>query len=258
MTFIVNAFWLLPVVLFTLTESNTVLMAKGNNISTEITFLRNNKFGNIFDLLQMRGYWFDFTDFSNKGNQVYLLDSWKLHFGKLWGFLTSIIFALLFLLGLFFSLFTKKKSKLSLFRKVILVLTLFTIFILLGENPPFAFIFTFIKNNIPLFSQVFRSSFTKWIVPFSLFYSFFISWGLFKLLELIKIKLKILLISFLFLLSLFIYSFPSFQGNFFYKNIRVNMPEAYLELFDYFDEEVDSSSRIANFPQHSFLWLAVE
>ena len=251
-TFIVNAFWLLPVVLFTLTESNTVLMAKGNNISTEITFLRNNKFGNLFDLLQMRGYWFDFTDFSNKGNQVYILDSWKSHFGKLWGFLTTIIFALLFLLGLFSSLFTKKKSKVFLFRKIILILALFTIFILLGENPPFAFIFTFIKNNIPLFSQVFRSSFTKWIVPFSLFYSFFISWGLFKLLELMRIKLKSLSISFLFLLSLFLYSFPSFQGHYFYKNMRVNMPEAYLELFDYFDKEVDPSSRIANFPQHSF------
>lgn len=248
-----NSFWLLPVSLFTLKNSDMTINAKGNLMTTESVFLRNNKFGNFQDLIQLRGYWFDFTDFDQWGNTVFLLEPWKTHFqNPLVSFISFIYFALI-LLGVS-SVFILKKlpSELKKLRWLFLILFLFCCFILLGSNPPFGFLYDFLRENIPLFSQVFRSSFTKWIVPYSLFYSLLLTFGLNFVFLKLRNKLFQLLFSLLFFISLIFYSWPAFQGHFFYERLRVQIPEAYFELFTYFKNEVSASSRIANLPQHSF------
>lgn len=251
--FLTNAFWLLPLSLFTLKNVDTTIKAKGNLMTTEPVFLRNNKFGNFRDLIQLKGYWFDFTDFDQWGNAVFLLENWKTHFqNPLINSLSFIYFTLL-LLGII-SIFVLKKlpSEMKRAHHSILALFLLSCFILLGSNPPLGFIYDFLRENLPLFGQVFRSSFTKWIVPYSLFYSLLLTFGLAFLFSIFKKKIWQRLVAGVFFLSLIFYSLPSFTGNFFYSRLRVVIPDAYFQLFDYFKNEAPQNSRIANLPQHSF------
>jgi len=251
--FFTNAFWLLPVSMFTLKNSDMTINAKGNLMTTESVFLRNNKFGNIYDLMQLKGYWFDFTDFDQWGNTVFLLEPWKNHFqNPLVNFTSFIYFALLSLGIVYLFILKKTSNKLLKFRYLLLTLFLICSFILLGSNPPFGFLYDFLRENIPLFGQIFRSAFTKWIVPYSLFYSLLLTFGLVFIFSKFKNKFFKLLFSLFFLVSLIFYSLPSFQGHFFYERLRIKIPEAYFELFTYFKNEVPVSSRIANLPQHSF------
>ncbi len=251
--FLTNAFWLLPVVYFTIFASATTLAAKINLMSTEVTFLKNNQFGSFTNLATLKGFWLDHTDFNQWGNSVYLMDVWKSHLNQGWlAVLTWLYFALL-VLGIG-SLFLAKKSQSHLRHShlSILVVFLFTAFILAGSNPPLAFVYDFLRQVVPLFGQIFRSAFTKWIVPYSLFYSLLLTFGLAFLFSFFKKKIWQFLIAGAFFLSLIFYSLPSFTGNFFYSRLRVSVPDAYFQVFDYFKNEAPESSRIANLPQHTF------
>jgi hypothetical protein len=251
--FLTNAFWLLPVVYFTLVASSTTLAAKTNLMSTEVTFLKNNQYGSFNNLVTLKGFWLDYTDFDRWGNSVYLMDMWKTHFNLLGIKILSWIYFVLVLLALV-SMIVAKKSR-SYLRQAHLAIVLvffFSIFILAGSNPPLAFLYDFLRQQVPLFGQIFRSAFTKWVVPYSLFYALLIIFALAFLFSLIKKKIFQYLLSIVFFLSLIVYSWPSFTGNFFYSRLRVNIPDAYFQLFAYFKDEAPKNSRIANFPQHSF------
>ncbi|NMA29699.1 MAG: hypothetical protein GX943_01390 [Candidatus Pacebacteria bacterium] len=251
--FLTNAFWLLPVAYFTIFASATTLSAKINLMSTEVTFLKNNQYGSFANLVTLKGFWLDYTDFNQWGNNVYLMDAWKTHLNKPWVVVLTWFYFVLLVIGIV-SLFMAKKSQSQLRHShlAILLVFLFTAFILAGSNPPLAFLFDFLRQVVPLFGQIFRSAFTKWIVPYSLFYSLLLTFGLAFIFSLFKKKLWQFLLAAVFFLSLIFYSLPSFTGNFFYSRLRVNIPDAYFQLFDYFKHEAPQSSRITNLPQHSF------
>ena len=251
--FLTNAFWLLPVAYFTLFASETTLSAKTNLMSTEVTFLKNNQYGSFSNLATLKGFWLDYLDFDRWGNSVYLMDVWKTHFYQSWVKALSWIYFALVVLGIVAIIFAKKgKAYLRHSQLAIVLVFLFTGFILAGSNPPFAFIYDFLRNSVPLFGQIFRSAFTKWVVPYSLFYSLLVSFGLAVLFSKLKNRIIQLFLALLFFISLIFYSWPSFTGNFFYPRLRVNIPSAYFQLFDYFKNEAPPSSRIANLPQHSY------
>lgn len=249
--FLSNAFWLLPVVYFTVLGSDTTVTAKSNLMSTGVTFLQNNRFGNFFDVATMKGYWFAYTDFDRWGNMVYLLDAWKSHFYQPLVVVLSWLYFLLLLVG-FGALLIHRQKRLGAIRLSIIFTLALIVFILLGSNPPFGFIYDFLRESVPLFGQIFRSSFTKWVVPFSLFYSLLLTFGLAFIFALVKRRWLQWLLGLVFFVSLIFYSWPAFQGHFFYERLRVEMPQAYFAAFDYFRHEAPVSSRIANLPQHSF------
>ena len=258
--FFTNAFWLLPNIYFTLTNSSVAFLAKNNQMVTEEIVLRNAKFGQWSDILRLRGYWFDYQDFDQFGNLTYLLDEWKTHLNFLPARIASYLPGFLVLLAILLLTFKKKLNKrIKKVKPFILLLFFLIIFILLGDNPPMGFIYRISLDYLPFFKQIFRSSFTKWVVPavfiFSILISVFFSF-LFIFLKKAKIKFRQQFLSifsaFIFFASLLLVSLPSFQGNFFYSRLRVKIPDPYFQLFDYFKNEAPESSRIANFPQHTF------
>ena len=253
LTILINAFWLLPNLYFVLTNHQVVVDAKNNQMATEQITLRNDKFGIPTSILRLQGYWFDYTDFNQSGSTVYLLDSWKTHLDQPVINVLSYLPAL-FVLGALFLLFIYQPKK-NLFREekwLVLMLFLTIYFVLNGSNPPTAWLYELLKQHLPLFGQIFRSGFTKWVVPAAFTYSFALT--LFFALLFIylqKFLWQHMVLVFGFLLSLILVMYPAFQGHFVYSRLRVQIPEAYFELFDYF-KTVPESSRIANLPQHSF------
>ncbi|PIP52843.1 hypothetical protein COX08_04230 [Candidatus Beckwithbacteria bacterium CG23_combo_of_CG06-09_8_20_14_all_34_8] len=245
---IVNLFWLLPVVYFTITNSQITVNSKINQIATQETNLRNQAFGTLGNIATLRGYWFDYTDFNKYGDLIYLLDYWQHYLNQIPLIGIQILFILFFLLGLILLVRSN-----NYWKEAIIVFLMINTFMLLGNQSVFGFITDLMQKNVPLFSQIFRSPFTKWIIPLSLIYSIFLGWGInwvYKKVSSFSSKLgKIIPTSFIILII--IYAWPTFNGHFFYQALKQNIPTDYFELFKFFDK-VDSSTRIATLPQHYY------
>lgn len=247
MILLVNSFWLLNVVHFTINGSELLADSKGKAMSNDVLSLKNQAFGDSTHLIKLQGFWLGETDFDQFGNAVYLFDAWKTHFSNPWTNYLAFGFFALVLLGVW-QLFRRKNS----YRYFIFSAFLLSVWMMALGSFPFSFLTNVLQKIIPFFSEMFRINFTKWIVPYSLFYSLLLTFGLGFIFSLLKKKFFKIVFSLIFFIVLIFYSLPSFQGNFFYKRLRVQIPEAYFELFTYFKNEAPVSSRIANLPQHSF------
>lgn len=242
----INSFWLLNVLHFTFGSSELLADSKGKAMSNEVLILKNQAFADYPHLAKMQGFWLGETDFDQFGNTVYLFDAWKTHFSNSWINYLAFSFFALVLLG-FWQLFRRKNS----YRYFILSAFSLSVWMMALEVFPFSFLTHLVQRLLPLFNEMFRINFTKWIVPFSLFYSLLLVFGLAFIFSLLKKKLIQFSFGLIFFSSLIFYSLPSFQGHFFYERLRVQIPETYFELFTYF-KTIPQSSRIANLPQHSF------
>ena len=243
--FIVNAFWLLPNIYFIVRKIEVNTQAKINRMSTEDMFLRNKKFGDLENVLLLRGFWFDNTEINTSGGLEYQLQDWLDYLKDPRLQTVGFIFPLLAIIGCYYA-YSEKKGK----SRLLLPLVVFSFSILANDAPFFSYL-AGIFNKIPLFSQVFRFPFTKLsilhITGLAVFYGIGSLWLSEKVLPFRKINLLMILLIFL---PVF-YCLPVFSGRLFYYKVRAEIPREYFDLFNYF-KKVPSTDRIANFPQYTF------
>lgn len=242
--FIINAFWILPFLYFTFTNSQIAFEAKINQMSTETVFLQNKEFGNINDVMLLKGFWFNNVDPDTYGNFSYMLAPWKYYLEKIHVLVIGYILFAIILFGLVKS-FKRRLPTLTAF----IILFLFSFTMLATTTFPFSFIDN-IFRQIPLLNQAFRFPFTKFSIVASLSFAVFFAIGAGELIFKFK-KLNSYLLSSFFILLLILFTLPIFKGDLFYYKERVSVPNEYFELFDYFKNK-DQNSRIANFPQYTF------
>ncbi len=266
-TLIANLFWLIPVGYFTFFHSSTNIEAKQNQLATSEVILMNQNYGDWSDILSLRGYWFDYLDKNEDGNLVYLLTPWINYLDEslLWIIRGIVISGLLG--SIVFSVSCRKKY----FSWSLLLLWVLIFLLLTAGKEPLGFIYQFFEKHIPLFSQIFRTTFTKWSMAFVLV----ISIGLAVIFDLIYQKIfnwlkpvLVTLVAFLIVVPVF----PFFQGQLIYQRMKVNLPAEYLQLFSFFDQQ-PKQSRIALLPAESvfgwdfyawgyrgsgFLWYGIE
>lgn len=224
--FIANVYWLIPYQHFVFTgKSNEVSESRTYNINTQDSILRNNFSTNIWKTLQLQGLWFETTDKIN-GTNTLIMESWVDYYQNQFIKYISFIPVILVFAGVIFTIFTIKNDN----RRSILFLFILSLISLGSTNPPFGFFVTLIQENIPILKDIFRFSFTKFIVVYSLTYSLLILICLDKVSSFIKNqKYQInLFISFLFVTL--ILSVPVFTGNFFYQKLGVYFPKEYEEV----------------------------
>jgi hypothetical protein len=235
-------FWLLPVIFFVATNGGVGSASKINLISTPETYYRNLDFGNFKDLALLKGFWFNFLDLGINNKFDYLLSIWRTHTGTPIINIFGYTFFGLALTGLYYSF--KKKFPWT----IGLTGVLFTsIFFLIGGG-------LLINNTIPLIGEIFRSPFTKFSTPLTFAYACFFAVGTVFLLDLFSFlhsRLTYYLTLFTVTVALLIFMSPAFSGNLISTNMRLNLPEDYLELFSYLKTQ-DPAKRIANFPQYTF------
>ncbi len=244
LVFFANAFWLLPFLYFTVTNAHVNVEAKINQMATDTIFLQNKEFGNIQDVMLLKGFWFNNVDPNRDGNFTFMMQPWRAHLED--PFITAIgyLFFAIIVIGIIQALKTRKPVLLGFS-----ALFLFSFTMLATNTPPFSWI-DMVFRKIPLFDQAFRFPFTKFSILASLTYSIFFAIGIQKITSLLKGKL--LLISYLLsLISLIVFTLPAFQGHLFYEKERLTIPKEYFDLFDFFRKQ-DPNTRIANFPQHEF------
>lgn len=239
--FVINSFWILPQLYFLKTSRTVVLESKINQLSTENILYSNLDKGNIKDFLTLRNIYYDLFD----SNEQPLFQIWKDYHQNT---LTKLAIYSLILLP-FIGLFLRTKYRLSFIFVYLLVAIA-----LLGNTFPLNIINQEIRNNT-LINQIFRSPFTKFVIPYSLVASYFFACGAFIIFTAISFIIKsnksIYLLTFS-LSSLIIFSsLPAFEGNFISPRMKVQLPSEYFSLMDYF-KNIDKSKRIALLPEYTF------
>ncbi len=240
--FVINAFWLLPFFYFTFTNASVNLNAKINQMATDTIFLQNKEFGNLSDVILIKGFWFNNTDPNLSGNFTYMFLPWRQYLSN--PLIQALGFAIfgIILLGAYDSIRKPSKIKASF-----LALFIFSFTMLATATFPFSWL-DILFRKIPLFEQAFRFPFTKFSILTSLSYAVLFSFGIQKLSEIIKQKKIIYLAA---AIAIFMLIMPAFRGNLLYEKEAIKIPNEYFQMFSFFKNQ-DKNTRIANLPQPNF------
>jgi len=248
-TLTVNSFWLLPNVYYGITRGKEVPLSKIHHLFSEEAFLVNKKYGNIKDISILRSFLFDWGVFDGENSYVNLLGPWNSSIKKPLVVSIGYLMFLFVLTGLVISI-----KERSIYSVPWAVLGFISVFFIMGTNPPFGFIFKLMQNHIPLFKELFRFAFTKFSITLMLVYSVFLSYfiafvtsklnkRLFGILSFIPVLLATS--------GIIYFSRPAFRGYLINPAMRVDIPDRYFEMFDYFNEQTEYG-RVVDLPIHTF------
>lgn len=245
---VTNAYWLLPVGYFTLTQPDVYLNSYNNQLSTQNFNYESTDYGNLLDTMLFRSFFLDALDSksSEESGVFFIMDSWRNLSRAPRYMIIGIIFFIVTLAGLFYSS-VKKNRQLS---NSFLLLPFFIFcFIALAPNVPVIEQINDLLKKIPIINQAFRASFTKFSVAFLLSYVIFFSAGIAWLLTFVQKLFKFSKYLFLgiVIFILLIYLYPIYKGNLFYNRLRLNVPNSYQEMFAYFKTQ-NKDDRILNLP----------
>ena len=247
--FLLNSFWLLPFFYYLKNDVQNTTQAYGNLMANQETFDRNQNRGTIYDFLLLRNYYFDLPKDQNT-----LMSPWFSYFSNQYNLICGYFVSLFIIIGLFYTILRfKQKSSIKLSLILIFIISAIA---LLSATPFFSEINYFVRQ-IPLINQIFRSPWTKFLVPTIFVFSVFLAFGLEAIFNFFK-KIKYhpiiskSLISFIFIFALFKFIFPVFQGQFLSPQIKQKIPKEYFELFTFFNQ-ISPTAKIMNLPQ-GFFW----
>lgn len=221
--FAANAFWLLPVIWFSLTSGQIPVNSQINRIASSETVYMNQAREDFLSIANLKGYWFDYYDFSKNGQFDYLFADWISHTNNIWVERTGVFLFATAILGL---ILMRKFAWLIVFGVAYLMLTGF-------------------KFPLPLLAEAFRNSFTKWSVALS----FVISLGLGAFVSKFR---KFSVIPAILIIGACVFSVsPVFNGKLISERMKVDIPNEYFALFKWFETE-PQDGRIAFFPFFNF------
>ncbi len=246
-TFSMSAFWSLPYLYSGVTNSRAAVDSKINQMSTEDVYLKNKARGDFLDVALLRGFWLDYTDSQPRGNNDYIMPVWREHTQKPPFVAIGLILFFLSIIGAAIALRDRNKKFYPF------IFMFFFSFLMLGNDIPILkLVFNFFYDHIPLFSQIFRFIFTKFSILYVFSFSILLTLALSVVLERARrFKYSLVILPLGIVLALFYYSLPAFEGQFIYKNLRVNIPTEYFQAVDYFKKQ-NKNERIAILPQTSY------
>lgn len=250
---VANTFWILPFIYYFTSNLQVRFSSISNRLSSDNATLLNTGYSNLTDVSILRGFWFSNIDYIDKaGKYGYMLSDWIDWIGVKNMSSLGYVFGIVIILG-FISLFFLKIPKCVKF--FISYLFLITLFFFFGSNGISSDLYGFIIISKPLFKEIFRFSFTKWIVPASLSFAFLFSFGtlfISKLFSNLAFSPKVFFVSrFIIPTLLLVYMAPVFFGHLIYPSVRQDIPGDYINLQKYLENE-PKSSRIAILPASTF------
>lgn len=248
--FSVNAFWLLPYLYSATTNSEIIINSKINQMSNEDIYLKNKFRGNLSDVIFLKGFMVDVTESIGSGELDYIMKAWRTHADS---FVFKLFASFLFFIAIFgiINILVKRKWLFYPFLASFFV----SFFFLANDVPLISPLNTFLRNQFPIFKEVFRFPFTKFAILFVFSYALFLTYGVARIIGLLKkfhswlVLSRAILITLIFLILFSAY--PIFKGNFFFGSIRLKIPLDYFQTINFFKQE-KKNTRIAILPQPSY------
>lgn len=249
-TLVANAYWLLPSIYYVVSGAGAIPQsAHINRLFSEEAFLQNRMYGNFRDFALFKNFLFNWIVYYPQfDSQVPLLHAWQNHLPD--SLITEVGYGLFFI-GLFGAVaLVRKRNK---YLNALIPVFLGSVFMLLNDNPPFGWLFRWLRTLNPILEEATRFPFTKFSLIFLLTITSFFAFGvqlIFQNLEKFKNKL-FLQFSFalLIIVGLLSFSLPYFQGELIGSKVKNNIPDAYFQMFDWFESQ--SQGRILNLPMHT-------
>ncbi len=243
---LVNAFWMLPYIAGLPHNAPVIANAKINQMSNDDIFARNQEFGDLKDVLLLRGFSLNYQDLGKNDTFSFMMAPWRSYINNPLILIVSGVIALICLFGLA-ATFRSKNRQFIGFAVVFLAC-----FILLGNDIPVVRNVTFwFQQIIPFFRDAFRFPFTKFSLLFALSYSVLFVIGITSLIRLVKSNRAKLILITVCIAAVLLLSFPAFQGNFLYPNLRIAIPSDYFSLMNYMQHQ-NPNARIALLPQPDY------
>lgn len=245
---IINSYVIFPNLFAINSQGEEVRNSRINRFFSQEAFVKNQEFGNIKDTVIVKSFLFDWQLYDyEKGRSVDVVYEWKENLKNplilTFGYLIFIISTL----GIITSFIFKKN------KRIIPILPMMTIcfIVLLNGTFPITFIFDNLSRISPTLQESLRFPFTKFSIFYMLGISVFFGVGVQRIFEKLK-KDKIIAILSIVLITGFIsYFAPAFKGYLVNPAMRINIPQEYFNMFDFFNKQ-DGNERVAILPIHSF------
>jgi len=248
LTCAINSYWLIPFVYSTSNNVKVFKEAKINKISTEEHYFKSLKASNLDNAIFLKGLWFNQSDWQIEKNKIVpIMGEWVNYSSTKLVRLVGYTIFLTTLIGTIY-IFIKRKIL------VIPAATLFFIFFAFYSNQTLPFFYLLkLYEKLPLFKDIFRLYFTKTAIITAFLYTIVFASGVSFLLQLkLLLKIRYFLIC-IFVAGLFLLSYPTFNGNLFYKNLKQKIPEEYFALFSFFSKN-NQYGRILRLPIHTYVY----
>jgi len=241
---LLNIYWILPNVYSVVQQSLTISNANINRLFSPESFLRNADYGDIKNVLIQKSFLFGWRNFDfPNDNFKDLLNVWDNHLVIPAVSAAGYVLALLTVAGILVGLIKREKVSLSFVPPLLL-----SLFFLFNINPPAGRLYQYLYNHFGVFSEGFRTPFTKFSVLFEFILAYYFGYFCYILLT-IKIKFtavfKILVVGAI-TGGLIYFFLPAFYGELIGPNVRVKFPSEYKQLFDWFEDNPEG--RIALMP----------
>lgn len=260
--FLVNSFWLLPVIYAVTHGGELVRMAKINSIGSPETSLMNRAFGSWQNVDLLKGYWLEYIEWVSGNEWGRLMQTWYEWSKQVWVMWIGQALFGVGIGGLLWA-FVKRQVKWVWLGGLLLAYMMVASF-----NKPFGMLYQLLVDKIPLFGEMFRSPFTKW----SIVLAFFVSIGLGNLIGMIKNKLTTSISVLLIVICSVIVVWPAFMGGVISDKMKVELPSSYSKLFEFLKSQ-SLNGRIVYLPSQDmwswkytnwgyrgsgFLWYGIE
>lgn len=245
-TFGINAYWGIPFTYSTLQNASTIANSKNNQMGTDDIFYRNLKFGDLNDVVLLKGVVVDYFQYNIKTQSSdFMMRPWYNHIDTIFYKSSMWILFIIAFIGCISAFLRRNRKKLIPF-----VMLFFVAFAFIANDAPIISFFTYaMRTYIPLFHNIFRFSFTK----FSILYVFCLTIMIVSGMQFIaKYLSKISIVLMVFFIGIMISNaLPAFTGNFFYQNLAASIPPAYFSMFDFFKKH-SIEERVAILPIPSY------
>ncbi len=247
---LLNSYWILPNIYFIKQYGASVANSKIHSQFSDRAFQVGKNFGDLPDTAIMKNFLFDWGEYNNTdGSFIHLMQVWSKHFSKpIIKVIGNSVFILI-AVGFFASLYKRGKNTLS-----ILPVFLISYFFIANDNSIFENLSNFLGPYFSVLKEALRFPFTKFSILLLFCYCIYFAHALSLISDFSKKLLKrrgpyVVLI--IICLSLLIYMQPIFSGLLINSKMRVNIPNYYFEVFNYF-QKLPQDARTAVFPVHTF------
>jgi hypothetical protein len=242
-----NAYWLAPNLYFLASGSATRLeAAKINQLFSPEAFLQNQAYGDVGNVLLLKNFLFNWQNLDfNSGTFTYLMREWvnQVEAYLVMGWLITAMAVA----GLIIAIKQKHSWSFSW-----LIFTGLIMLVLVNAQAPFAWFMTWVRDYFDLVREALRFPFTKFsllmMTSLSLGYGMFFAWMLANIHGKRQVKaIFTVVVGLMGLVPLLIWARPMFEGQLISKDIQIDFPREYRNLFTFMASQ-PAQTRLAVLP----------
>lgn len=240
----IHGFWGLPYIYSALNNAKNIGEAKINVLSNPEVLLRNDAYGDMVSIVKMQGFTLAFEDWNPGYKYGLQMPEWVNWWGQEWVIWVMGGMMVLAGVGIVASLMQREWWTVGVVFMYVLALGN------LGARIPYVReIGLLLREHVPYYEAIFRFTFTKFALVYAFVFTILMVVGILSIYRLVRGWISLAL-SAVVIVGVIAVSWPVWQGQFFYHNLKLQVPSEYQNVFEFFDTQ--SEGRVLPLPYPDF------